>query len=194
MIELIIRMVLSIFGVVFEKDVDRRKREQERIAALQRMREEMGQEGGAPAPPSGQAQQQAQQQQAPPQQPAGFLAELFRELEAAEQEAQQQQQAQQQGQAPQRQRRSRRRKPEAPPPPPPQPKQETYAEALARIDKESSEFNRRVDEFMGVHGDEYKLKTEEAFKLPGETPLEQAIFAQVILGPCKARRHTHQYL
>ena len=72
---------------------------------------------------------------------------------------------------------------------------ETYGEFLERnqtSQKIVKEDHRRIEsrensKAYAVNHDVHRgIKRREEFKLPGNTPLEQMIWAQTIMGPCKA--------
>ena len=78
------------------------------------------------------------------------------------------------------------------PAPRPQPT-ETYEEHLVRIEKQShladeraQAMDQHVEQFLG-RAESHKKEHHE-FKLPGKTPLQQALYAGIIFGPCKARQ------
>ena len=70
---------------------------------------------------------------------------------------------------------------------------ETYEEHLAKFEERSHLADRRakalddhVSHYLGKAGPESQELHE--FRLPGDSPLQQAIFAGIIFGPCKAHQ------
>lgn len=58
---------------------------------------------------------------------------------------------------------------------------------IARMEKRAREMERQAAEHLGLKLRQ-KKQEEKGFQLPGQTPLEQLMYAQVILGPCKAQQ------
>ena len=84
--------------------------------------------------------------------------------------------------------------PQKPQPARPRPQRtESYEEHLARIeershlaDERAAAMDQHVEQFLGKADGHHQQHRE--FKLPGRNPLEQALYAGIIFGPCKARQ------
>jgi len=165
---MIFRMILSIFGEIFDQDARRRQEEQARAAALrQKMAERQAEkEGGGQVPPK----------------PKGFLQQVLAELEQLEAES------------------------SAPPAPrpvpaarparvanPPRPKTESMEEHLNKLEQRGERLGHMTEAHLGIDL-ETRQKQRKKLELPGETVLAKMIYAQVILGPCKARRGKESFL
>ncbi len=169
---LIINLIIKIFEALFEEDRKRR----------------------APRTPAPVARGPGQREPAPPSEPGqqprrtieDWLEELFRDETAPPPPT----------------------RTERPPPVPAyrksaeQQHQETLAEHLRkneeRIRRQKQhirDLERRIENRMGGADEHYKTKTpRHRDRLPGDRPLEQMIYAQVILGPCKAQQHSSRLL
>ena len=158
---LIIDLIIKIFQAIFEED--RQRREQEQRAAYQAKLKAARRQGQG----QGQAPQ-APQPQTGQGAPAGQdpMTAWLEELLGVQ---------------------TQPIEPHSPPQPLPQPASRQPAprpvyrqkEARPRFDIEPSE--------LDPHPQEEKKGLE---RLPGKTPLEQMVYAQVILGPCKAHRNS----
>lgn len=178
---LIIEMVLKIFQAIFEEDTARRQ-------APKGQRPE-----GPPRPPK--------QGDHGEQDPQSVLAEFFRELQGLENPP---------PPPPKKQRRppgpGGRSTPAAPhqrhagyPPPVPRTnrREESLEEHIRRqeahiraLEARAAQMSTHVKDHLGVeegHPD-HSPETPRLKRLPGSTPLEQMIYAGVILGPCKAKQ------
>jgi hypothetical protein len=86
--------------------------------------------------------------------------------------------------------------------PPPVPSHNEAARArekfrLAELERVRQEKRlvREASEENAIHKGAYEAAAIQVAKeLPGDTPLQQMIYAGVILGPCKARAHVHRRL
>ncbi|MDJ0840569.1 MAG: hypothetical protein QNK37_28930 [Acidobacteriota bacterium] len=158
--DVIIRLIIRIFEEIFSQDTERRKREHQlRMQQAQQRRERARQQGDEPRR-------------------GGILDELFRELQELE--------------GPPPPPPSQRQQQQKTPPPPPrqrprEPRPETMEEHLKRLEAQSDHIAREVEQHLGVDLHDRK-EVRKPFKLPGKNPLQQMVYGQVILGPCKARR------
>ena len=195
--ELIIRLILKIFAEVFEADARDRKSQQPAPSPHSPQGQRQGQHGhpqrqGHHGPPQPDHHQHGQAEQGSPE-PMSPLEAFMRELQGIEEP-----QAQPRPQAPHHQQGG----------PPPGHQQRAMRQAyrhqhrdqesldehlrhrekeIARMEQRARDMERQAAEHLGLT----LAKTEEAkkgFQLPGHTPLEQLMYAQVILGPCKAQQ------
>lgn len=157
---LIIRAIIKIFKEIFEQDRLRREKErQHRDQVLQQWhaRKQAAQPGGKPP---GQPPPGAR-----PPQAAGASqpkTQLIQQIEALFGEV---------------------RPAAQPPSPPPIPVQQTKPVQKVEPRRSSWQKSAAREKTKSVKP---KPKTTGGFQLPGKTPLEQMIFAKVILDPCKA--------
>lgn len=167
---LIIELILKIFQAIFEEDTARRQ------VPKGRQRPE-----GPPRPPPRQGEHGEQD-------PQSVLAEFFRELQGLENPPPAPQQ---------RPATTPPRQQGHPPPVPAYNQEETMVEHLrqqeahiAALQARAAQMSRQIKEHLGV--DEFEITDSSGpgklKRLPGNTPLEQMIFAGVILGPCKAKQ------
>lgn len=167
---IIIELILKIFLGIFEEDADRRKK-------------------GRPTPAPGPRPRQGPNGEQ--QDPQDLLAEFFRELQGLDAPPQVR------GPAPVSQRRK---------PVPSHHRQrqdhETLEEHILKQQRHLAELEHRADA-LAEHAEEHlgvdivhkeRKRRRKEVKLPGETPLQQMIYAGVILGPCKARQKQSRLL
>lgn len=77
-----------------------------------------------------------------------------------------------------------------PPPLPAKAHYHTVKEHLAETRQRNQNVTRHAHEHIGHYGPKHnpQPKTRREFDVPGESGLEQLIYAQVILGPCRAHQ------
>jgi len=155
--ETIIRIIIKIFQEIFEKDNQRQQQDAARRAEILRQWQKNRQAAQANQP-----QQQGQRRPSPgrPGSQAGGRGAprtFFERMDAILNELNE---PLQQAPAPKRPKAV----PKPPPPPPPKPARKA----------------------MPVIAEVKPAKKKGTFELPGKTPLQQMIYAKVILDPCKA--------
>jgi len=161
--DLIIRLIISIFEEIFSQDAKRRREARARRRSAEH---QLGSRSAGRAP-VGPALTKESGEKKPT-----LLDELFKQLEGLEAAPPQPPAA----------------KKARPPRPKPEPRTETYEEHLARIERRAEEIDRETESHLGLKHQAKKRAKARRFDLPGKTDLEQLIYAQVILGPSKANR------